>query len=62
MDDQDIAAAEENNDSTGGESENKSETPPINERSNVIILYCYSQTYLDYASDLSINTVKHLPL
>lgn len=38
MDDQDIAAAEEHNDSTGGESENTSETPPINERGNVIIL------------------------
>ncbi|XP_025754546.1 uncharacterized protein LOC109194876 [Oreochromis niloticus] len=32
MEDQDIAAAEQNNDSTGGESENTSETPPINER------------------------------
>ncbi|CAI5651856.1 unnamed protein product [Oreochromis niloticus] len=32
MEDHDIAAAEQNNDSTGGESENTSETPPINER------------------------------
>ncbi|XP_019222947.1 interferon-induced very large GTPase 1 isoform X2 [Oreochromis niloticus] len=32
MDDQDNTAAEQNKDSTGGESENTSETPPINER------------------------------